>query len=54
MKKFFSIFTKKEKIFIVVAFLWILTLDVHHMSIITIGNCILLPIILIGIAKKYS
>lgn len=54
MKEFFNIFTKTEKIFIVAAFLWILTLDVHHMSIITIANCIGLPIILICLAKKYS
>jgi hypothetical protein len=51
LKKFFNLFTKKEYlIFIVAAFVWVLTLDVH----ITVVNCILLPIILIGIAKKYS
>ena len=54
MKEFFKIFTKFEKIFIVAAFFWILTLDVHDMSIITIINCILLPIVLIEFAKKYS
>lgn len=54
MKEFLNIFTKFEKIFIVAAFIWILTLDVHDMSIITIVNCILLPIILIELAKKYS
>lgn len=54
VKEFFNIFTKFEKIFIIAAFIWILTLDVHDMSIITIVNCILLPIILIELAKKYS
>ena len=53
MKEFFNIFTTTEKTFIVAAFLWILTLDIHHMSIVTIVNFILFPIILIKIAKKY-
>lgn len=54
MKEFLKIFTKMEKIFIVAALFGILTLDVHDMSIITIANCILIPIILIELARKYS
>lgn len=53
MKDFFNIFTKTEKVFLVMFFLWILMLDPKDMSILTVINCFLLPITLIRLANKY-